>query len=159
MSPFEAVRRADLFIIDSVFQRLVDYAVDHGGPSCFGLARACYTATLGSFFALDFIDGRYMVVAGAFDTFIIWLNIWGAINSEKNIRRNCLNPERLQWGWRAMLLTLVFVFNLPDFLRGNVFDIAAQASFLCGVYFCACTPRPPKPKTVSVRNALPEGAS
>lgn len=153
------IQRADLWLIDRMAQPVADFVVDHGGPDCFGLARGCLISVLGVCFAIavresDIFPGvplTVLFVGGA------WF-LFGHIESKYRRNPKFMNPDRLHFPGRIFFCCWTIIWCPSKIIAWDCLGVLSYVLYLSAIYFVACTPRPPKPKTVDIRHLTTQGA-
>jgi hypothetical protein len=154
----ERIRKADLWLLDEVFQPISNWTTDTVGMNCFALAKIAYVVQGALFVGIDeYIHSSSVVMF--IDVAITGWFVFNAARTEDTVRRNSLflNPMR-QYIWLRFFCCWSSLFSVPLLIARvatthsyrPLLGIAVDLIFDAAVYFQCCTPRPPKPKPLSV---------
>ncbi len=153
------LEKLDLLILDNVFQTIADWWMDQTGKNNFWLARDTITLSAVLFFVfVGFNLSSLNIVCGILVLPIFYKLVKSCEKAEKQSESfgKCMNPLRnfAPHGIERTVFVLLFILNTSfwvmrclEFGFGppmrDIPSLLGFALYICGMYFAACTPKPP----------------
>lgn len=157
-------RSIDDFLIDKVFQKISNKFQILTGKTCFSLARYFWLSLAiiyCLFFYLGYERDNPISLYIIFFVFTIWIisfclyRVSDLLKVEKEIENfelteNTVNIRRLTHFMSRIVITILWTYYLiclsiflPENIIDTVIGFSLSISWVCSIYFEACTPLPP----------------